>query len=96
MTFLHFDTDNTDRTWTDVTAIATEQQGYIIAEGERVIESFHGRRHIAVPTGRTRQFWGVTCDTYDRHDIITTASGNTIIGIKGDKIIGGRVAIRRN
>lgn len=96
MTFLHFDTDDTTKTWADVTDYATERQGYVIDDGELVLESYRGRRIIAVPTGRTRQFWGHTCDTFDRHDIITTASGDTIIGIKGDKIVGGRVARRRN
>lgn len=94
-TFLHFSTSDTARTWENVTDLAVTQ-GFILDEGERVLESWNGFRCIVVPTGGTRQFWGVTCDTFDRHEVVTTANEQGhIIGIKGAKVTGARVALRR-
>ncbi len=94
--FTYFSTNNTHRSWKEVTELAV-RQGFILDDGERVLESFLGYRTIAVPTGGTRQFFGgVTCDTFDRHEVITTGTPQgVIIGVKGDRIVGGRAAIRR-
>ena len=88
--FTHFSTNNTNRSWKEVTELAV-RQGFILDDGERVVESFTGYRTIA------RQFFGgITCDTFDRHEVITTATPEgVIVGVKGDRIVGGRAAIRR-
>jgi len=94
--FKYFNTTDTSNTWDEVT-VQAERQGFILEEGEVVLESYNGLRIIAVPTGHTRQFFGgITCDTFERHEIVTTANEHgVIIGVKGAKVTGGRVALRR-
>lgn len=94
--FKYFNTTDTSNTWDDVT-VSADAQGYILEGGEVLLESYHGLRIIAVPTGHTRQFFGgITCDTFDRHEIVTTANEHgVIIGVKGAKVAGGRLARRR-
>ncbi len=94
--FKYFNTTDTSNTWDDVT-ITADDHGYILEGGEVLLESYNGLRIIAVPTGHTRQFFGgITCDTFDRHEIVTTANEHgVIIGVKGAKVAGGRLARRR-
>lgn len=85
---------DTRRTWTVLPETTAMVQGYVLDQGWLVLESWTGYRTIAVPTGRTRKFWGVDCPTFDRYDIDTVVRNGIIYGVRSAHRYHGTVAVR--
>lgn len=81
-----FDTTDTTRIWR---VVDDPYAAYDLEDGEFLMESYQGYRTIGRFTGRTRQFWGISCPTIDRYEIETYATEDGVImGRKAERVIG--------
>lgn len=83
-----FNTENTTQTRRSVAEARLGALGLRPEDGMIALECCFGTFTFARPTGRTRNFWGIACPTFERFEVETVVIDGAIWGVPGDRIPG--------